>query len=221
MEPGGQDAVLALGDRYRDAGLLGHVTLGCLRDAGFELSRWTSLVRTVIRRYADCLRSVQITNEPNLSFMDGAKPYVLDALIHGVTAAKDEIRRLGLQAGVGFGSVPSGPAALPCFWDDLGAAAGQAFAESVDFVGHNFYIDVFEEDPLELAVIPGRVEEILRDLRLRDLAAAGIPSSVPIRVTENGWPTGANPLNGARRSAGRRRRCSTPSSARCTTSGRD
>ena len=79
--------------------------------------------------------------------MDGAKPYVLDALIHGVTAAKDEIRRLGLQTGVGFGSVPSGPAALPSFWDDLGAAADQAFAESVNFVGHNFYIDVFEEDP--------------------------------------------------------------------------
>jgi len=202
MEPGGQDAALALGDRYRDAGLLGHVTLGCLRDTGFEVNRWASLVRTVIGRYGDCLRSVQITNEPNLSFMDGSKSYTLDALVHGVIAAKDEIRRRGLDIDVGFGSVPHSPAALPRFWDDLAGAGGPAFTESVDFVGHNFYVDVFE-DPVELTAIPGRVEEVLRNLRLRDLAAAGIPASVPIRVTENGWPTGTNPLSGARRSPDR------------------
>jgi hypothetical protein len=198
-EPGGQEAVLAAGDRYRYAGLLGHVTLGCLRDTGFEVDRWVNLVRMVIRRYGDCLRSLQVTNEPNLSFMDGAKPYVLDALIHGVIAAKDEIRRRGLQIDVGFGSVPHSPVALPSFWTDLAAAAGPGFAGSVDFVGHNFYVDVFEE-PVELAAIPGRVEELLRDLRFRDLAAAGVPASVPIRVTENGWPTGTNPLNGTHRS---------------------
>lgn len=202
MEPGGQDAVLALGDRYRHAGLLGHVTLGCLRDNGFQVDRWTSLVHAVIRRHGDCLRSVQITNEPNLSFMDGAKPYTLDALVHGVIAAKDEIRRRGLEIDVGFGSVPQSPAALPRFWDDLAAATNPAFAESVDFVGHNFYVDVFE-DPVALTAIPGRVEEFLRNLRLRDLTAAGIPASVPIRVTENGWPTGTNPLNGAHRDPGR------------------
>ncbi|MCM3273490.1 hypothetical protein [Paenibacillus elgii] len=28
----------------------------------------------------------------------------------------------------------------------------------------------------------------------KNLAAAGIPDSVPIRVTENGWPTGENPF---------------------------
>jgi hypothetical protein len=201
MEPGGEDAVLALGDRYRYAGLLGHVTLGCRRDAGFELERWTSLVRTVIRRYGDCLQSVQITNEPNLSFMDGAEPYVLDALVHGVVAAKEEIRGRGLAIDVGFGSVPRSPVALPRFWDDL-AGAGRAFTESVDFVGHNFYVDVFEQT-LELAAIPGRVEELLGDLRLRDLLSAGIPASVPIRVTENGWPTGINPLNGTYRSLAR------------------
>jgi hypothetical protein len=200
--PGAEGAVLAVGDRYRDAGLLGHVTLGCLRDTGFEVDRWANLVQTVIRRYSDCLESVQITNEPNLSFMDGAKPYVLDALIHGVTAAKDEIRRHGLQIDVGFGSVPQSPVALPCFWDDLAAAAGPAFAGSVDFVGHNFYVDVFE-DPVELAEIPGRVEELLGDLRLKALAPAGIPASAPIRITENGWPTGTNPLNGTPRSPAR------------------
>lgn len=53
MEPGAENAALALGDRFRSAGLLGHVTLGCLRDTGFEVDRWVSLVRTVVRRYGD------------------------------------------------------------------------------------------------------------------------------------------------------------------------
>ncbi len=34
-------------------------------------------------------------------------------------------------------------------------------------------------------------------------ATARIPASVPIRVTENGWPTGTNPLTGVERSYGR------------------
>ena len=38
--------------------------------------------------------------------------------------------------------------------------------------------------------MPGTVERLLRDFRERDLATAGIPASVPIRVCENGWPTG-------------------------------
>ena len=40
----------------------------------------------------------------------------------------------------------------------------------------------------------------LSDLRDRDLAAARIGRSVPIRVTESGWPTGTNPLTGSIRS---------------------
>ena len=192
-ETGGQDAVLRLADRYREVGLLSHVTLGCLRDTGFELDRWIELVRTVIRRYGDQLRSLQITNEPNLSFMDGAKPYVLQALTHGVVAAKDEIRRGDLDIDVGFGSVPQSDVALTTFWADLAATASPALWESVDFVGHNFYVDVFEE-PLETAAISTRVEQVLRALRHDHLAAAGIPPRVPIRVTENGWPTGTNPF---------------------------
>ena len=47
---------------------------------------------------------------------------------------------------------------------------------------------------MELAAIPDRVDELLRNLRTRDLATAGTPPSVPVRVTEKGWPTGTNPL---------------------------
>ena len=197
MEPGGEDAVLALADRYREQGLLGHATLGYLRH-DFDLARWTELVRTLVGTHGDQLRSLQITNEPNLSFMDGSKPYVLDALVTGVLAAKDEACRRGLPLDVGFGSVPQSDVSLPRFWADLAAAGTRAFTEAVDFVGHNFYVDVFEP-PVELAQIADRVTGILTDLRTRDLSAAGIPASVQIRVTENGWPTGTNPFSGRAR----------------------
>ncbi len=144
------------------------------------------------------LSSLQITNEPNLSFMDGPKPYVLDALAHGVIAAKEEIRRHGLAIDVGFGSVPQSLVALPHFWENAAAKGGPALVDAVDFVGHNFYVDVFES-PVEPAEIPARVEAVLRDLRSRDLVSAGIPPSVPIRVAENGWPTGTNPFTDAAR----------------------
>jgi hypothetical protein len=197
-DAGGADAVFRAADRYRDAGLLHHVTLGSLRDTGFELNRWIQLVRAVVSRYGDGLRSLQITNEPNLSFMDGSKPYVLEALTRGVIAAKDEIRRRNLDVDVGFGSVPDSPAALPAFWADLAAVTGPRFAESLDFVGHNFYVDVFEE-PLAVTQVSDRVEQLLRALRDDKLATAGIAPEVPIRVTENGWPTGTNALTGVTR----------------------
>jgi hypothetical protein len=44
MEPGGERSVLTLADRYRDAGLLGHVTLGCLRIVASNWGRWLDLV---------------------------------------------------------------------------------------------------------------------------------------------------------------------------------
>jgi hypothetical protein len=111
-----------------------------------------------------------------------------------VVAAKDEIRHCDLEIDVGFGSVPQSAVALTTFWDDLAAAASPALWESTDFIGHNFYVDVFEE-PLGTAAISTRVEELLRALRYDHFSTAGIPSRVPIRVTENGWPTGANPLS--------------------------
>jgi exo-beta-1,3-glucanase (GH17 family) len=158
-----------------------------------------------VARHGDELRSLQITNEPNLSFMDGSKPYVIDALVHGVLAAKDEAGRRGVSLDVGFGSVPQSAVALPTFWEDLGAAGGSALVDAVDFVGHNFYVDVFEDEPLQPAAIAVRIEQTVRDLRVRDLPIAGFPATVPIRVTENGWPTGTNPLTGTVRTEARQR----------------
>ncbi len=46
-------------------------------------------------------------------------------------------------------------------------------------------MDVFEEQPLDLKEITASAEHTLHNLRERELATAGIPASVPIRVTED------------------------------------
>ncbi len=41
-------------------------------------------------------------NEPNLSFMDGSKPNVIEALIEGVLIAKKAIKEYNLEVKIGF-----------------------------------------------------------------------------------------------------------------------
>jgi hypothetical protein len=68
-------------------------------------------------------------------------------------------------------------------------SGGEQFAAAVDYAGIDIYPDVFGPriSPDEL---PAAVEWLLRTFRERDLATAGIAPSVPIRICENGWPTG-------------------------------
>ncbi|MGH3188180.1 MAG: hypothetical protein ACRDPY_11440 [Streptosporangiaceae bacterium] len=67
--------------------------------------------------------------------------------------------------------------------------AGSDFAAALDYAGIDMYPDVFGP-PVGLDVLPGAVDWNLRTYRERDLAGAGIPATVPIRICENGWPTG-------------------------------
>jgi hypothetical protein len=198
-----ESKMLELADRYFSAGLSGDWTLGCGDwtdpEPSIEFDGWLGFIRKIIVRYGASLSSVQITNEPNLSFMEGSKPYILQALTEGVIAAKKEVRKLGLPLEIGFGSVPESQASVPEFWEKLGQSAGSEFKDSVDFVGHNFYTDVFEEKPLHIDEIPAAVENVLRDLRENSLPAVGISDAIPIRIAENGWPTGKNPLTGMER----------------------
>ena len=199
-----ESKMLSNADRWLEAGLLGDLTVGCgdwiNQDQSMELENWLGFIHEVIDRYGSRLASLQITNEPNLSFMEGSKPYILQALTEGVIAAKKEVRDRGLPLKVGFGSVPESPASVTQFWENLNKAGGDRFIDSVDFVGHNFYVDVFDDKPLDINEIPAVVERTLRDLREKALKSAGLPSSVPIKIAENGWPTGKNPMINLERS---------------------
>ena len=95
---------------------------------------------------------------------------------------------------VGFGSVPDGPAALAGFWSDLARAADGSFRDAVDFVGHNFYVDVFEE-ALPRGQIPCSVERILRDLRGRQPAHGRHPPRRPDPHHRERMAHGTNPFD--------------------------
>ena len=68
------------------------------------------------------------------------------------------------------------------------ARSNQAFIEALDYVGLDFFPDVFRPVPAEQ--LRAAVEGVLTHFRRVNLAAGGIPAEIPIRVTENGWPTG-------------------------------
>lgn len=195
------DKMLAAAERYARAGLLGDLTIG-VHGSNSDLKGWLAFVRTIVREYGAELASLQITNEPNLSFMEGANPNIRKVLVEGVITAKEEARAGNLPVKIGFGSVPDSEHAVPHFWEDLAETGGNTFVDSVDYVAHNFYVDMFEAS-LPLAEIPVTVEHTLRKLREEHLAAAGIPPAVPIRIGENGWPTGRHPLTGELRTGER------------------
>lgn len=158
---------------------------------GDDLSGWLQLIRQIVTRYGNALDTLQITGEPNLRGLpdagDGSRPHVRRALREGILAAKSTARACGAKVSIGFNAVPTFDAADD-FWPTV-RNFGDDFRASLDYVGLDFYPDVFG-DRIPPEHLSAAVENILRQFREHDLAAGGIPSTVPIRITENGWPTG-------------------------------
>ena len=143
--------------------------------------------------------SLQVTNEanqggsPNTSdgYYSGAK----DALIEGVVAAKSEVRRdRASQVKVGFNWAYAADRGEHAFWRYLGRHGGQRFARDLDWVGLDAYPGTW--GPAlgggGLAAETKRfMDGALSALRLIYLPIAGIPHTVPLRVSETGYPTGS------------------------------
>lgn len=159
------------------------------REPSGELEGWLEFVREAVRTGGPHLASVQICEEPNadLPVVDGSIPNVLNALVEGVIAAKQEARALGHNLAVGFNAVPTFSPA-DTFWSELGALADDRFRRSLDYVGLDFFPDVFR--PIVADQLAEAVTAVLTAFRRTDLRKAGIPDGVAIRICENGWPTG-------------------------------
>ena len=142
--------------------------------------------------------SLQVTNEanqggsPNTS--DGYYAGAKDALIDGVIAAKDEIRTNGFdQVKVGFNWAYATDGSESAFWRYLGRRGGRRFVDNLDWVGLDAYPGTWGP------ALGGRglaaettsfMDGALRALRRTYLPLAGIPRTVPLRVSETGFPTG-------------------------------
>ncbi len=73
----------------------------------------------------------------------------------------------------------------------IGELGREPFVEALDYVGLDFFPDVFR--PAAADGQPGDLRRmvvfILRAIRETWMPAAGIPASVPLHIAENGWPT--------------------------------
>ncbi len=159
------------------------------REPTGELQGWLDFVRATVRTDGPHLAVLQLCEEPNLDMpaLDGSMPNVRQALVQGVIAAKEEARARGHEIAVGFNAVPTFDP-VDTFWQDLGGLADDRFHRSLDYVGLDFFPDVFR--PLPAGQLSQAVAAVVTGFRNTSLAKAGISRSVPIRICENGWPTG-------------------------------
>jgi hypothetical protein len=128
---------------------------------------------------------VQVGEELNVPApLDGGRPGCFEAVGAGVAAALDERDRCAAPVliGVNAAGLPD-----PRFWDRLTRVIGPDNTSRLDYVGLDFFPDVFR--PVARPDLPGAVAFLLQ--RFRTVTAeAGVPAATPIHVTETGWPTG-------------------------------
>jgi hypothetical protein len=155
-----------------------------------DVDGYCAFIEALIERHGEHLATLQVGEEPNITgnpLLDGAYPRIAEALIAGVRAAKDKARRCGHpDLKVGCNSSPLlGPAVT--FFTDLTRAGGERFIADLDYVGLDFFPDVFRPiPPARLgAIVLGLLEAHRRD----SLAPAGL-GHLPLIITEHGWPTG-------------------------------
>jgi len=165
------------------------IVLG-FRYEGMELGGWLRLIRDIIEKYGNSLYTLQITGEANLLNMPGAGdgycPNVRQALVQGMIEARKAIKEFGVSTNIGFGVALTWQCGND-FWEEIGRIGGEEFVEALDYVGFDFYPDVFWRIPLEN--IPAGIKMGLESFRQKDLKTGHIPETVPIRITENGWAT--------------------------------
>ena len=167
LRPGGRDLVMRLNrlfwsdgtagirdfagrvDGYARAGFSSELQLRYHPAPGREgdIAGWTAYVREAVRALApkQAVAALSITNEGNLPISpntsDGAYAGVVDALVQGTIAARDEAAKAGrpdLPLGFTFAWRWS-PQSDAKFWTDIGAKGGDAFRRAVTYVGLQVY----------------------------------------------------------------------------------
>jgi len=202
---------LALARRFARRGYLIELQVRYHPDSRQEgdLAAWRAHVREVVRRFGRIRRviALQIANEVNLTFSpdssDGAYARAPEALVHGVIAARQEVRRRRLaHLKVGFNWFwRLDPATEERFWSALRDHGGRRFARAVDWIGLDAYPGTVFPAALPIGGERDAMVSALHSLRCF-ARVPGIPPRAPIKVEENGWPTQA-PLRSEAEQAGR------------------
>ncbi|MBO0767241.1 MAG: hypothetical protein J2O48_01025 [Solirubrobacterales bacterium] len=143
------------------------------------------------------LVSLQVTNEANVggapNASDGYYQGAEDALIQGVEAAKAESRATGhTQLRIGFNWAYDTGGGESGFWSYLVRHGGSPFRAALDWVGIDIYPGTWGP-PLSTTTadsVRSWTSSALTKLRSTYMQTAGIAASVPIHITEAGYPTG-------------------------------
>ena len=207
--PGGYSAQDQIGQEiaaYGQAGFETGVAL-CYRpaDGGSEaaVAGFVAFVRAAVRSFArePGFVSAQVTNEANAggapNTSDGYYKDAKDALIRGVIAAHELVRAERLhRVQVGFNWAYSTDQHEDAFWSYLRRVGGRRFVDALDWVGLDAYPFTWNSPPAPgslgglAAGTANFIDGALNRLRSTYLPLAGIPRSVPLRISENGYPTG-------------------------------
>jgi hypothetical protein len=160
------------------------------RSAAGDVSGYCAFLRELVAQYGPFTDSLQVAEEPNVTsnpLLDGYYPAVGEAIVRGVAAARAQARELGLtELRIGINTTPLfGPATS--FLAGLTALGGPDFVTALDYVGLDFFPDVFR--PVPATGMRQAVEGLLRHHRDTVMTLAGL-AHLPLHVTEHGWPTG-------------------------------
>jgi hypothetical protein len=204
--PEGWSAAAQVGaevSRYTAAGLEVELALTYRPSDGgspADVAGFVDFVRAAVRSFGSNRRfvSLQVTNEANVhgapDASDGWYSGASDALIAGVIAAKAQAVADGFgQIRVGFNWAYQRGPAEDTFWGYIGSHGGHQFVASLDWVGFDAYPGTWgpSVDPHDLSGGSARfMLDAVRSLRNVYLPLAGIPASVPLHVSESGYPTG-------------------------------
>jgi hypothetical protein len=140
------------------------------------------------------LKYLQVTEEANVNLpsLDGYYASSRRALVEGIIFAKRLINARGLRAEVGFNATPDFNPNRQ-FWKEIKALATHDFYRSLDYVGLDFFPDVFRPLPRknDAIVVYEPLRQVISFFR-SDIADAGIRADIPLHITENGWPTSSS-----------------------------
>lgn len=201
-DPGEADALVSDATWWSNHGLRVEMVLR-YRPARPDLTAgYLPWLQTVGTRLAALpgLIALQIGNEPNNTTPaagDGAYPGVINAIAHGIPAARTALMAAGRpDVKVGFNwAAGNSPCATEPMWSQLKTAGGSAFTSAVGWVGIDVYPGTWSAPSQSVlptaSLINTTVTNSLRCLRTRHMATAGLSAAVTITIAETGYPTDA------------------------------
>ena len=167
--------------------------------AAANVSGFDAWINTALSQYGKELSYLQVTNEDNVTnsgnTSDGWYPGSWAALVWGIRDAKTFINARDLNIKVGFNWAYQLDANEVNFWNYIKTNGGSAFLTDLDWVGLDIYPGTWGpamSSTLNFASgVSAEMTSALGVLRSTYLPMAGIPASVPIHISETGYPTSA------------------------------